>query len=410
MQTLCVLKELQIGEVFDVIVVGAGPSGVAAATASARSGAKTLLVEKNGFPGGMWTAGLVNPLFDGENKKGIMKEILDKLREKHAWGGFWNISFQYETMKGILDDMLTDSGVTTLYETTVSDVLTENGVITGVVTENRQGSVLYQAARFVDCTGDADIACRAGVKCFLGDDENHACQSMTVMFTIGNVTYLQERADELRILIETAVEKYGLSYRLPFDKPYVILIPETNTAVVQLTHVYNVDPLDPFATSRAATEGRRQAREVFAVMKNYIPEFKDAVLLSTAPMLGVRESRRIDGEYCISTEDCINGVHPEDTIAECTFNIDIHASNSDKQVNIHTQPYGIPYRALIPKGVKNLLVAGKAISGSHEAMASYRVTGNCVAMGEAAGRAAVLSKMQNIDVRAVKITDILPKE
>lgn len=400
-------KEYDIAEAFDVIVCGAGPSGVAAAVKSARKGAKTLLIEKTYCAGGMWTGGLVTPLFDGANKDGIMKEIIDNLRERKAYGGFWDKSFQFETLKTLLDELLTESGVTVLFDTLVTGVRTESGKILGVFAENRGGSYYYPAKVFIDCTGDAIIAYQAGVKCFIGDDKTQSVQSATLMFTIGHVNYLQQTSKDLSDLIEKAIADNDLPYQLPFDKPYVIQIPNTDMAVVQLTHIYGIDPMDGFCTSLAVIEGRRQANEVFRVMKDYIPEFKDIVLLETAPFLGIRESRRIDGEYCITVNDCINGTRPEDTVAVCTFNMDIHESSSDKQTNIRTKAYGIPYRAMLPKGIQNLLVAGKTISGSHEAMASYRVTGNCVAMGEAAGSAAAESVIRSISLRELTIEEIM---
>ncbi|MBE7091089.1 MAG: FAD-dependent oxidoreductase [Clostridiales bacterium] len=401
-------KQIPIGEEYDVIVAGAGPSGVAAAIASARTGAKTLLLERSGAPGGMWTGGLVNPLFDGENKTGIMREILTELKEQNAFGGFWNITYNFETLKGILDEKLAVSGVTVLYDTTLTDVRKEGNRVTGIVAQEKGGEVLYPCKVAVDCTGDAYLTYLSGGAYDVGG-KNGECQSMTLMFYVGGVTFMQQGANDLSKMIDEAVEKYGLNYRLPFRQPYVIRIPNTDTAVVQLTHMYGVNPLSTREISQAYAEGRKQAREVFHVMKTYIPEFKDMELLLTAPMLGIRESRRIVGEYTLTVEDLVEGRKPKDSLCICTFNIDVHQANSVEQKNRGVQPYGIPYRSLIPKGLEGLLVAGKTISGSHEAMASYRVTGNCVAMGEGAGKAAALAALTCRSVRDVDINEIIPR-
>ena len=391
---------------YDVIVAGGGPSGSAAAIAAARAGAKTLLIEKNICLGGMWTAGLVNPLFDHSNKVGIMQEIYTRLVENNAWGGFWGISFQYERMKWLLDEMTTAAGVTVLFDTVVTGVKTDNDAVVGLFTHSKEGLCYYPAKIVIDCTGDADVTALSGAEIKIGREKDGGCQAATLMFLIGNVRFVQKDAKELCKLITEAVETHGLDYKIPFNHPFVINVPGTDTAVVQLTHMRGYNTLSGTDFSAAVTEGRRQAMQTFEIMKNYVPQFKDITLLQTAAMLGVRESRRIVGEYTLQLEDLVQGKKFSDSICICAFGIDIHEPDSDVQTNLHSQPYGIPYRCLIPKGVKNLLVAGRTISGTHEAMASYRVTGDCVAMGEAAGCAAYEAIAQNKDVREVSINEI----
>jgi len=399
-------NQIPVAGEYDVIVAGGGPAGVGAAFASASKGAKTLLVEQMNFLGGMWTGGLVNPMFDYKNKNGLLKGIVDELKSQNLWGGFWDICFPYEPMKHLLDRRMEQAGVHVLCGTGVSKPIMSGNIVTGIITENKSGRNAYLGKVVIDCTGDADVAARAGVTCHVGRPEDGAVQAMTLMFTIGNVEYMQREGTQLFKLIEKAKEEYGVDYTLPHVRPYIIQIPASKTAVVQLTHMRGYDPLNAFDLTEVNKKGREQAQMVVDFMKKYIPQFKEIELLQTAPLLGVRESRRIEGEYCLTEEDLIEGKRFDDGIAEVTFNIDIHSPDSSAQKCVVVPPYLIPYRCLIPKGVTGLLVAGRCISGTHVAMSSYRVTGDCIAMGEAAGYAAFEAVTQNKDVRAVSIGEI----
>ncbi len=392
---------------YDVIVAGAGPAGVTAAIAAGRAGMKTLLLDQCGCLGGMWTSGLVNPLFDFRRKQGIIREIVDTLAEKSQFGGFGNSCFQYEYMKCLLDDMVKDAGVDVLLNTFVARAIAEEGTVRGVVTENKDGRRAYFSEVVIDCTGDADIAESAGAECLVGRAGDGAVQAITLMFTIGNVHYKQNDCNQLYNLFLDAMAKTGAHYDCPYERPYIIQIPNSNTAAVQLTHVRGADVLSAKALSDALSEGRRQAIMAVEFMKANIPEFKDIELLQTAPLMGVRESRRIVGEYTLTAEDLIAGKQFEDGLFDALFNMDVHEPDSRGQNCTHlTKPYQVPYRCLIPKHIKNLLVAGRCISGTHEAMASYRVTGSCSAMGEAAGYAAAEAVRQNKDLRLVSVEEI----
>ncbi|MHC1695884.1 MAG: FAD-dependent oxidoreductase [Eubacteriales bacterium] len=392
---------------YDIIVAGGGPAGVGAAVAAGRTGARTLLIEKFSFAGGQWTAGLVNPVFDYRNKKGIMREIQQRLEGKNVWGGFFNSSFQYEYMKKLLDEMLAEAGVTVLYDTKFSRALTVKNKVNGVVAENKGGRSAFLSKVAIDCTGDADVAASAGAHFHVGREADGKVQAKTLMFTVGNISFDQTDCNTLYNLMRKAKEEHSDSYEIPYDRPYIISIPGTNTAVVQLTHMRGYNPLDGSDLSQAFIEGRRQAVETVEFWHKYIPEFRDVILLQTAPLLGVRESRQIVGEYTLTAEDLSEGRKFDDSITNVTFNMDIHEPDSTSQSCLRTLPYQIPYRCLIPKKIDGLLVAGRCISGTHEAMSSYRVTGNCTAMGEAAGYAAYEAIKQDKDLRDVQVHEIL---
>ncbi len=392
---------------YDVVVVGGGPSGCAAAIAAARRGASVLLVEKNQCLGGMWTSGLVNPLFDHANKTGILKEIIDTLKKNDCWGGFWDESFNYEYMKKILEDMCADAGVTVLYDTRYVGAICDDGRIGGIIVHNIEGRAAYTAKVVVDACADAAVAADCGVKFDVGENGDYKkCQAMTLMYLVGNVPEKYKDGVMLNEMLQAAYEKDGSGKKPPFTMPYLIPMPNSNVAVIQLTHMRGKNPLCARDLTDAITEGRQQVIETFEMLKKHDEDFKDLILITSAPMLGVRESRRIDGEYTLTVDDLINGEKPHDSVAVATFNIDIHNNDDEHQNCKRVSPYGIPLRCMMPKGVDGLAVVGKTISGSHEAMASYRVTGNCVAMGEAVGKAAAVAVHTGKEIRAVGIDEI----
>ena len=392
---------------YDVIVVGGGPSGVGAAIASGRCGLKTLLIEKSGCLGGMQTSGLVNPMFDCENKNGIVKELVDELKSKGKFGAFWNICFDYEYMKHLLDDKVKNAGVDILFCTSFSKALCEGNRVYGIIAESSGGRCAYLSKYVIDCSGDALVAHDAGVKTYLGGKDGEL-QSATLMFMIGNTEYMQDGQDDLYNIMKEHLEKPDCKYVLPYKHAYIIKLPDTNCAVVQLTHMTVNDPFDTKDVSSLYIEGRKQAIEAFEFIRS-IRQFSDITLLQTAPLIGIRESRRIDGEYTLTAQDMIDGKTFCDGFTTVTFGIDIHKADGSEQEVIRTKPYEIPFRCLIPKGFEGLLVAGKTISGTHEAMASYRVTSDCMAMGEAAGVAVADAIRNNIGIREDEIKKVLGK-
>ncbi len=391
---------------YDIIVAGGGPAGCGAALSAARCGKKVLVVEENNCLGGMWTMGFVNPMFDFENKDGIVKELVDTLKEKKQWGGFWNMCFNYEYMKKLLEDKLLEVGVETLLNTKFSSCIKEGKSIKGIIVENADGRCAYKSKMVIDCTGDGNVAAQAGCEFEIGEGGNYkACQPMTLMFLVGNVNPKFKDGLKMDEQMKAVYEKSNLE--IPFVRPRLIPNPNSSFAVIQFTHMYEYNPVSAEDVAKATMEGRRQMIEAYELLKKYDEDFKDLELISSAPMLGIRESRRIIGEYILTADDLIGGAQFEDAVADVTFNVDIHRKNDKGQTIIKIKPYQIPLRALIPKGYSGLLVAGRCISGSREAMGSYRVTGNCCQMGEKAAVCAAYAIEKNTDIRNVNVSDAL---
>lgn len=385
---------------YDIIVVGAGPAGCGAAISAARNGMKTLIIDKFNCLGGMWTTGFMNPMFDWQNKDGILKELIDELKKENAWGGFWNESFNYEYMKHILDIKMKEAGVDVLLNTNFSKSLVEDKKVHGIVFENIEGRFAAFSKIVIDASGDGNVAASAGCEFMIGDNGDYTkCQAMTLMFLVGNIP--EKYKDGLMIF-----EKFDRVYKkagktVPFKMPYLIPIPNSKFGVVQFTHMYDYNPLSAKDITAATEEGRKQILDVFTALKKYDEEFKDLDLIFSSNVLGVRESRRIVGEYTLTENDILSGSRFYDGITEVTFNVDIHTKDNKGQKTKCVQPYTVPFRCLIPKGFEGILTAGRCISGDQVAMASYRVTGNCCQMGEAAGRCAALAVKNNISVKEI---------
>ena len=388
---------------YDVIVVGAGPAGIAAALSCARGGLNTLIFDRVNCLGGGWTAGLINPLFDHQNKSGILSELISDLDASGQWGGFFNMSFNYEYMKHLLDTKMQQAGVDVLLNTFFAKTITENNRVTGVITENIDGRKDYLAKIVFDCTGDGSVCADAGCEFQLGSEENgyKDCQPMTLMFLVGNVPEKYKEGAMLGDVLKRAYEKAGKD--LPYFRPFLIPIPNSKFAVLQFTHMYEYNPLSAKDISAATVAGRQQIIDAFDALKRFDPDFSELELITSANVLGVRESRRIVGEYTLTLEDLVEGRQFEDAVANVTYGIDVHAKHGSSRNYQMIRPYQIPMRCLIPKGFYGLIVAGRCISGSMDSMASYRVTGNCCQMGETAGKVAVAAIKAGIDVRDVDV-------
>ena len=397
---------------YDVIVVGGGPAGIGAAIAAGRAGARTLLIEKYGCLGGMWTSGLVNPLFDYKNKGGLVQEIVDRLdaagQSVLVAGGMYD--FDIEEMKYLLDEMTGEAHVEILFYSYFADVLKDGARINGVLVENKAGRQAYRAGVVIDCTGDGDVAARFGVPCEIGRPGDHACQAMTLMYRMSGFDFYQRGARELYERMVEAGRAHGVTdYDYNFDQPWILKLPAPHAGVCQMTHMRGYDGLDPVDLSAALIEGRRRVHDAVRFLQCHVPEFVDMHLDQTAEMLGVRETRRIHGLYELTMDDLREGRRFEDGICVCAFNVDIHqpdGTSQEKSEDYRMKPYHIPYRCLVPVGADNLLMAGRCISGSFEAHASYRVTGDCVAMGQAAGTAAALALSRGVSTAALDGRDV----
>lgn len=410
----------------DVIVCGAGPAGVMAALAAARGGARTLLIDAFGVPGGNMTSGLpLLGLHDGQRPTtgGIPRQFLERV------AGYGGVTGDFrrqscvvpdpEIIKLVLLEMLQEAGVELLLHTVVSRALLADNArrIRGVVIEAKGGRRVLCGSQFIDATGDADVAASAGVPCEKGPGNNGKTQSMTLMFTVGNV-----QMDRFAAWggYNRAVALYRqLSAAEGFRNPrrtdlsgFWHTSNRPGEFALNVTRVVSLDGTDAKQLTQAEIEGRYQAWEFLnRFLRPHVPGFEQAYMVSTAVKIGVRESRRIIGEYVLTEEDIISFRKFADTIAVGCYPIDIHSPGGDGTRYIPEQFYGgkyytIPWRCLLPVGLDNLLVAGRCISATHEALSAIRVMPIVMCMGQAAGTAAAVAVQASIDVRHVDVAAI----
>lgn len=382
----------------DVLVVGGGPTGVGAALAAAGEGAKTLVIERHGMLGGMWTAGLLNPLF--EPLRGwCVERLVGRLQKAGGWRDHPQFPvFDTEIMKYALEQMLGEAGVDFWYHVQATDPLVIDRRVQGIIVEGKSGREAVLANAVIDCTGDGDIAARAGVPFQFGRPVDGLAQPMTLMFEVTGIESLGPDTQHILKILTDAIEAGDLPIRLPYGKrprgtPYLIPPPEEGVGAIQATHVYRYNATDTRDVTRAMVEARAQVHEIFFEALRNVPGLEQIRLAQTAPTLGIRESRHMEGQYTLNANDVMAGRRFEDAVVSCSFGCDIHEIYPDDNLahRIPAKPFEIPYRCLLPKSVRGLLLAGRCISGTHEAHASYRVTGTCMGMGQAAGLAAAMA-------------------
>ena len=392
-------REIPVAGRSEVLVVGGGPAGVGAALAAARTGAKTTLVEHYGFLGGMWTAGLLNPILDHHEKGGIVAELLERLRDAGKLVEGPRTNFDNEYLKYLLDRMMLDADVEVRLHRSATDAIVSGDRVQGIITESKSGREALLADVVIDCTGDGDVCARAGVPYTLGNEDGEM-QSVTLFFMLANVKYRQlSHGTDIHDLLQAASEKYGLGYVVPYKTPSFFEVPQTDHAVVQIVHLHGVNGTNADDLSHAEIGARQQLQETLTAMQ-HVPEFAGVELVTSGPHIGVRETRHIQGRYRLVEDDLLAGRAFDDGICWTRFSIDIHgAPGKNGTMTIQggrVEPYQIPYRSLVPVNREGLLMAGRCISGSSVAHASFRVTGDCVAMGQAAGTAAAIAVRDGI--------------
>lgn len=394
----------------DVLVCGAGCAGSAAALAAARAGAKTLLVEKAPFAGGIVTSvGL--PYFDGIAHidthrivvRGIALELLS--RSGVCAPDATTVARHNPTIpntfefKLLLDRLLREQAgrLGILFNTVVCDVRSGNDRIESVTLANKDGLVTVKPNVVVDCTGDADVAAWAGVPF----EQNAEVQPLTLHFRIGNVTPGAALGAACKAALVAAQGRGELPH---FYGPGVMFLFGPNEVYVHGVRV-PANPTDAADLSRAEMQGRADAHAMFRAWRRDVPAFRDSYFIEAYPWIGVRESRRIIGQHVLSEADLMESRRFDDAIATGCWYLDLHpnqttlnGANDFDPRKVQPQPYDIPYRSLVPRKVANLLVAGRCHSATRGAHASTRVTATAMALGEAAGQAAALSLSQGVDV------------
>lgn len=404
----------------DVIVCGGGPAGIAAAIAAARSGARTQLLEVAGCLGGVWTAGLLTWIFDFD-KPGIAQEIIRKLDERNARAKYDgqpanNFVYEPEAMKILLEEMCAEAGVDVLLHTRVVAAYKDGRRLRTIVTESKSGREAWQAAVFIDTTGDGDVGAFSGNSWETGqrDGQECPCQPLTLnaLAIVQDASAIREYISMYEYQDKQGILKFGTHHGSAsakfmkeikragltpsYGRPTIFQV-RGNLVTLMLNHEYNVRSFNAREMSDATLRARAEVHRIVDALKRLGGPWEGMQIAYSAEYIGVREGRRIHGRYKITKKDVLTGALHDDAVTRPTFNADIHAPNLDNNHSggpiqiFKVAPYDIPLRALIAKDVDGLMMAGRCISGDATAHASYRVTGNAVAMGEGVGCVAAIA-------------------
>lgn len=412
-------RDIPVSAEYDVVVAGGGPTGVAAALAAAKNGARTLIVEQTNALGGMMTSGLHTHLCTFKTAgggprrivAGLAQEITDRLIAENSGAEVGsNYDYELEAMKRLLDDMMEEAGVDILYYTFVADAIVEGKAVKGIIVQNKSGRSAILARQVVDTTGDADVAAHAGAAYDQGRASDGLCQPTTLMFRIGGVD--NERLNEYRktdrLLNGFCQRAIAAGTMTPFQTRLMgfwYFYGRPDQLGVNFTNITRIDSTQAEDLTRATIEGRRQAQMLVDSFRQFLPGCENCYMIDTAPYLGVRESRRIRGVETLQIDDVIETRKSPDGIAKGSFFVDIHSPDKtdlfEPRYLADDSYYDIPYGCLVPETVDNLTVAGRCISATHEALGSVRVMYQCMALGQAAGTAAALCVEQGITPRQV---------
>jgi hypothetical protein len=415
---------------FDVVVLGGGPAGIAAAAAAARRQARTLLIERYGFLGGMGTAAGVTNFcglhanVGGEHRQvvhGVVDGLLDRMRaldglnEPHlVLGRILAQAYDIAAYKCAADALLAEAGAQVLFHAVAAGVSAVPSGIDALFIETRSGRRAVRGASFVDCSGDGDLAAWAGAPTEKGDAQGHLLYP-TLMFRVGGVD--NDRAGEAWRSIPGRMEEAERSGEFRFPRKGAIVRPQKHAGEwrVNVTQLRNadgsaVDGTDAIALSAAESEGRRQAVEYLRFLRTKVVGFENAYLLELAPQVGIRETRRLAGAYQLTRDDVLGCASFTDSIGVNGWPIENHVAGDVKWEWPAEGSRGynqLPFRMLVPKsGPQNLLVAGRCASMTHEGQSAARVSGGCFVMGQAAGTAAALALRGDIAPRDIPYLEL----
>ena len=440
-------RSLPVYGEFDVVVFGGGPAGLAASASAARHGAKVLLVERYGFLGGMGTAGGVTSFAglygrkNGEMRQvvhGVVDELLARIEalgglnapQDGMQGRIRVRSYDISSLKCAADQMLVGSGVQILFYAWAAEVLMQGERIQALIVETKSGRMAIRACKFIDCSGDFDVAHFAGVPYEVGDGQGSGLYP-TTMFRIGHVDADKalKAVGEFKaintLMAQAQLDKPG-HYRFPREG--AILRPQKNATewranVTQIASAqgHAVDATNAQQLSDGELEGRRQITDYFQFLRHEVPGFASASIVDIAAQIGIRETRRILGQYVLTGEDILSASRFDDAIGINAWPMELHTAGkiewhfprnleatAGRRESTEGRVYNdLPWRMLVPANVDNLLVAGRCASMTHEGQSAARVSGACFAMGQAAGTAAAMvsqsQTLADIDVKALQV-------
>jgi hypothetical protein len=440
-------KRVPVAKEVDVTVVGGGVAGISAAIAAARNGAETLLIERYGVLGGTATIGLMG-VFMGWNREaggGLPAEILDRVLAEKAGYEHPQFLFDPEAFKLISLNMVRENNVKLMLYSFVSNAIVENSLVKGVIVENKSGRQAILSNIVIDASGDGDAAARAGAPFELGRPTDGLTQAVSVVFCVAGVDtrrfadYVKSNPDEAGVSLSDPILIIELDREIPLVSipgldnliakarergeyyPATTMWVGSNPnvkgeCIVNATHVAEVNAVDADELTNADTEARSQVPVTVRFLRKYVPGFEKCSLSAVASSLGVRETRRIIGDYVLTGHDVMEGRTFPDAVARNACDFDIHAPagaldtwgvTDQRYVGKRTRGiYDIPYRCLTPKSVEGILVAGRCISADHYALSSVRSMPGCMATGQAAGTAAALAARRSIMPRQIDVTEL----
>ena len=399
----------------DILVLGSGPSGFAAAYTAAKNAAAVILVEQNGDIGGISTSGLMSH-WTGSCASPLYYEILKRSAACNE-GKFKNKITNLidpEKLKTLYLEMLSEVGCRIMLYTFAEDAICDGDKVLGATVVNKSGKTDIYAKVIVDATGDGDIAARAGAAFVAGRESDHKMQPATLMFKVGGVDY--DRAVFLGSFESTYDTPKGelqalAKEHIPYPAGHILTYESTLPGVVtcNMTNAIDIDGTSAEDLTKATLTCRRQMEDIVKYLREFVPGYENCYVISSASLMGIRETRHFKGKYTLHEQDILSArVFDDYVVKDAYFNFDVHnisGAGLDKTgVQKHFKQkkgYTIPYRCLLPEAKENLLLCGRNISGTHMAHSNFRVMPICVGIGEAAGAAASISALQNR-----KLTDI----
>jgi len=408
-------------KIWDVVVIGAGPTGISAAISASRNNASTILIDKYGFLGGTVSSGWVAWLTGSHDSKGrqiikgILQEIIDKLVKMECSDGkvvyrvpnMSTVAIEPEMFQFAAIDLIDESKITFMLHSLATDINLVGSKIDSLVIHNKDGKSIIKGKMFIDATGDADISVFSKVPFEKGDSGSGFMNAMSLIFRVGNVN-IKEFTEWWEK--NPPIEPYKYLPPLMTEEPSIrkagyllaqYTKPEQKKLFISTMSIYK-DGTKTKDLNEAEIEARKKVLSINKFLKENVPGFELSFIDGIAPSIGVRETRRIIGDYILSVEDVMTGARFSDVIAKGAFPIDIH-HEGQPTLSVLDKDYDIPYRCLIPKNVENLLVGGRCISVEHQVSGTIRITGACMATGQAAGAAAALAALGKKTTREIKI-------